>query len=131
LHTVKITDESHPYFGQELPGNCFYYDIFHRGTGGPDLFVIETPEGQQTILSTKVDTDHYWKQRRQQEIERLGADVGDTVLIKSGGAGNKRDFDWRIPHVITQIDAYGNVEWDDGAAWGFRPDVTMIEKAHK
>ncbi len=129
-HTVKITDPTHPYFNLELPGGCVYYDIYHQGSGGPDLFLFKSLEGEQRILSTQIDTDHYWEQRRQEEIRKLGANVGDTVRILRGGSGSsKANFDWNAPHVITKIDSSGGVVWDDGAASGFRPDVEVISKA--
>lgn len=126
-YTVKITDKDHKYFGQELPGACVYYDIYHQGNGGPDLFFIRTPEGEQNILSTSIDTGHYWNQRRQEEIDRIGANVGDMVRIIRGGSGGcDAGFDWNAPHVITKIDSSGHVEWDHGAAFGFRPDVEVL-----
>ncbi|QJD87884.1 hypothetical protein [Cohnella herbarum] len=130
MTTVKIIDPTHVLFGQELNGGCVYFDVYHQGSGGPDLFQIETPAGKQTILSTKIDTEHYWEQRRQKEIHRIGANVGDTVIIIRGGSGSsKANFDWKAPHVITKIDSSGNVEWDNGAAKGFRPDVEVISRA--
>ena len=127
---VRITDPEHRYFGQEFEGGCVYYDIYHQGSGGPDLFQIETPDGKQMILSTKIDEDHYWEQRRQKEIERLGANVGDTVMIlRSGSCSSKKGFRWSDPHVITKIDSSGHVEYDGGEAKSFRPDVSIISKA--
>ncbi|PWW01192.1 hypothetical protein DFQ01_11082 [Paenibacillus cellulosilyticus] len=130
MTTVKIVDSTHKYFGQELPGGCVYYDVYHQGSGGPDLFQIETPEGKQTILSNKIDEQHYWEQRRQLEIAKLGADVGDTVrIIRSGSGSSKANFDWKASHVITKIDSSGYVEWDNGDARGFRPDMEVISQA--
>lgn len=129
-NTVIITDPAHPFFNQEVSGDCAYYDVYHRGPSGPDLFLIETSEGKACILSTQIDQDHYWSQRRRQEIEKLGANVGDRVKITNPhSGGSKVVFDWDEPHIITKIDPYGNVEWDDGAAWGFRPDMIVIERA--
>jgi hypothetical protein len=130
MTTVKIVDSTHKYYGQELPGGCVYYDVFHKGSGGPDLFQIETPEGKQTILSTKIDEQHYWEQRRAAHIEKLGANVGDTVrIIRAGSCSSKASFDWNILHVITKIDSSGYVEWDGGEATSFRPDVEVVSRA--
>ncbi|MFB0841818.1 hypothetical protein [Paenibacillus oleatilyticus] len=128
-YTVKVTDPNHKYYGQELPGNCFYYDINHTGNS-PDLFILEAPEGSIRILSTQIDEDHYWNQRRETHIKRLGANVGDTVrIIRSGSCKSKANFDWSKPHVITKIDCNGYVEWDGGEAQSFRPDVELLEEA--
>lgn len=129
MTTVKITDPKHKYFGQELPGGCVYYDVYHQGKGGPDLFQIETPEGKESILSTKIDEKHYWEQRRQAVIAKLGANVGDTVRIIRGGSGGCiANFDWKAPHVITRIDSSGHVEWDNGDATGFKPDMEVLSR---
>jgi hypothetical protein len=130
--TVKVIDPTHPYYGQELPGGCVYYDIYHKGSGGPDLFQVETPEGKTTILSTKIDEVHYWEQRRQMEVALIGANVGDTVRIIRGGSGScVANFDWNAPHIITKIGTGGHVEWDNGDATGFRPEMKVISRAAK
>ncbi|OMF38786.1 hypothetical protein BK133_00865 [Paenibacillus sp. FSL H8-0548] len=130
MTTVKIIDPTHKYFGQELTGGCVYYDVYHQGNGGPDLFQIETPEGKQNILSTKIDEEHYWDQLKAIHIEQLGANIGDTVkIIRSGSCSSKANFDWRVPHVITKIDSSGYVEWDGGEATSFRPDVEVISRS--
>lgn len=126
MATIKVTDPKNPYCGQELEGGCFYYDIYHTGSS-PDLFLIKTPDGEKQILSTSIDTEHYWNQRRQEHIDKLGANVGDTVIITRSGSGySKRNFDISIPHKITAIDSSGYVKFDDGEATYFRPDVTKV-----
>ncbi|SFG06848.1 hypothetical protein SAMN05660649_00552 [Desulfotomaculum arcticum] len=124
---VRVIDPDSPYYGQEFEGGCVYYDVYHTGDS-PDLFLIKTPEGEKIILSTSIDTEHYWNQRRQEQIERLGANVGDTVIItRSGGGCFTRDFDCSKPHKITKIDSSGYVEFDGGLAKTFRPDVILVD----
>ena len=126
---VKVTDPASPYCGQEFEGGCFYYDIHHTGNS-PDLFIIKTPKGDERILSTQIDAEHYWEQRRQEHIERLGATVGDTVMIvRTGSSSSKRNFDLLMPHKITKIDSSGHVTFDDGEATCFRPNVKKVEEA--
>lgn len=126
MTTVKVIDPKSPYCGQELEGGCIYYDVNHTGSS-PDLFIIKTPDGEKQILSTSIDTKHYWNQKRDQEIERLGADVGDVVIItRPGSCYSKRDFDWLNPHKITEINSSGYVEFDGGEATSFRPDVIKV-----
>ncbi|WP_342477408.1 hypothetical protein NYE24_30635 [Paenibacillus sp. FSL H7-0350] len=129
---VKIIDPAHPYCGQELEGGIIYMDIYHRG-GRPDLYAVKSPEGKTVrLLTHQIDEAHYEAQELNQEIERLGANVGDTVLIiRSGSGGCTLDFDWKAPHVITKIDSSGHVEFDDNAAYGFRPDVQVISRAQE
>lgn len=125
---VRVTDPVSPYCGQEFEGHCCYYDIHHTGNS-PDLFIIKTLKGDERILSTQIDAEHYWEQRRQEEIEKLGATVGDTVMIGRTGSGSyKRNFDLLIPHKITKIDSSGHVTFDDGEATCFRPDVKKIKE---
>ncbi|GGF73172.1 hypothetical protein GCM10010912_17960 [Paenibacillus albidus] len=129
---VKVTDPSHPCFGQELEGGIIYYDIYHRG-GRPDLYEVSTPEGKRyRLLTHQIDADHYEAQELNEEIERLGAEVGDTVMvIRPGSGGSNAGFDWNASHVITRIDGSGHVEFDDKAAWGFRPDVQVLSKGEE
>ncbi|MEC0167399.1 hypothetical protein [Paenibacillus graminis] len=126
---VKIIDPNHPCFGQELEGSIIYYDIYHRG-GRPDLYQVKTPEGRiYRLLTDQIDEAHYNAQEIAEEVERLGANVGDTVLITRLGSGSiSAGFDFSIPHVITKVCCSGTVEFDNGAASGFRPDVTVITR---
>jgi hypothetical protein len=126
---VKIIDQNHPCFGQELEGGIIYFDIYHRG-GRPDLYQVETPEGKKyRLLTNQIDEEHYNAQELAEEVERLGANVGDNVMITRLGSGSyNAGFDFSSPHVITKIDCSGHVEFDNRAACGFRPDVTVITK---
>lgn len=125
---VRVTDPNSPYCGQEFEGYCFYYDIYHTGSS-PDLFIIKTQDGDKQIFSTGIDAEHYWNQRRDQEIERLGANVGDTVIIKRFGSGHSTSkFDATKPHLITNINSSGYVEFDNGEATTFRPDVQVVSE---
>jgi len=124
---VKITDPQHKYFGQELEGNVIYFDIHHIGGGGPDLYSITTPEGKMRVLTTQIDEEHYKAQEIARETKSLGANVGDTVkILRSGSCHSKSGFDWKAPHVITDINRSGYVEWDGGEAQSFRPDVEIV-----
>jgi hypothetical protein len=125
---VRVTDPTSPYCGQEFEGDCIYYDVYHTGNS-PDLFIIKTPKGDERILSTQIDAEHYWEQRRQEYIGKLGADVGDTVIIMRSGSGySKKDFDLTEPHKITKIDSNGYVTFDDAATY-FRPDIEVIHNS--
>ncbi|ULO07162.1 hypothetical protein H1230_30205 [Paenibacillus sp. 19GGS1-52] len=127
---VKIIDPAHACSGQELEGGIIYLDYYHRG-GRPDLYEVRSPAGKTyRLLTHQIDEAHYEAQEISEEVERLGANVGDTVLIiHSGSGGCNRDFDWKAPHVITKIDGSGHVEFDHSAAFGFRPDVQLLSKA--
>ncbi len=129
---VKIIDSTHECFGQELEGGIIYNDIYHRG-GRPDLYQVKTPEGKiYRLLTDQIDAEHYAAQEIAEEVERLGAVVGDTVMITRLGSGSQRaGFDFTIPHVVTKISASGNVEFDHGAASGFRPDVQVMERGNE
>jgi len=123
---VKVTDPKSKYFGQEFDGGRIYFDIYYTGNG-PDLFQIKTPDGSKRVLSTQIDTEHYENQELTEELERLGANVGDTVIItRSGGGCFRANFDMNLPHKITNIDCSGHVEFDNGEAKCFRPDVNVV-----
>ncbi len=126
---VKITDPNHPCCGQELEGGRIYFDIYHRG-GKPDLYQVKASEGGiYRLLTDQIDEGHYEAQEIAREVERLGANVGDTVLITRMGSGSSNaNFDIKEPHVITKISPSGSVEFDDKEASGFRPDVTVINR---
>jgi hypothetical protein len=126
---VKVIDPKSPYCGKEFEGGCLYYDVYHNGNS-PDLFIIKTPDGEKQILSTSIDNEHYWNQRRQEHIERLGADIGDMVIItRPGGGWSKKNFDISTPHKITAIDSSGYVNFDGEEATYFRPDVIKINES--
>jgi len=123
---VKITDKEHECFGQELEGFCFYYDYQHTGNS-PDIYIIKTPEGERKILSTQIDVEHYENQRLSKEIEKLGANLGDKVMIiETGSGGSRVGFDIKEPHVITKISPSGTVYFDNGMADMFRPKVKVV-----
>lgn len=117
---VKIIDPNHPCYGQELEGARIYFDYYHRG-GKPDLYQAKAPEGGfYRLLTHQIDEAHYEAQETAREIEGLGANVGDTVIItRMGSGGSEASFDLNKPHVITKISSSGTVEFDNRAAWGF------------
>lgn len=121
---VKIIDGK--YKGQILEGHRVYYDHLHTGSS-PDLFVIKTANREVTIASDCIDIPHYEKQLLQEELARLGANVGDVVqIIRYGSGYYKRDWDETLPHRITEITPIGYVVFDDGLAEMFRPDVIVL-----
>lgn len=124
---IKITDPSHEYFGRTFEGSCVYYDINHTGKS-PDLFIIKTPEGERQILSTQIDMVYYQTQMIDQVINKLGANIGDNVIIIRSGSGsyNPQSFVFNLPHKITGIKPTGHVQFDYGAAEIFRPEVVKV-----
>ena len=132
METIKITDTEDKYFGKELVGCCIYYDYGHNGgTEYPivDLFSATTPDGtSKRYLSTQIDVEHYEDQLFQKELIRLGAKVRDNVMIVREGSGSwGNGFDLNIPHEITKINKNGTVEFDNGDAKMFRPDVEIVK----
>lgn len=129
---IKIIDPAHECFGQELEGCLIYNDIYHRG-GRPDLYQAQDAEGiYHRLLTDQIDTDHYAAQEIAEETKRLGANVGDSVMIARLGSGTlKQGFNFKIPHVITRIYPSGNVEFDHGDACGFQPDVQVVEAGNE
>lgn len=124
---VRVTDPTHELFGQEVEGGIIYYDIHHRG-GRPDLYQVKTPEGKTyRLLTDQIDAEYYYAQEIAREVERIGANVGDSVLIIEPRSNHSRlGFDWKAPHVITKIDPSGNVDFDNGMASCFRPVVQIV-----
>lgn len=127
--TVKIIDKDSPYFGQEVEGHRWYYDHLHTGDS-PDLFVIQTSDGEKQILSTGIDIDHYKNQLLTREKNRLSASVGDEVMITKSGSGSFcRGWDISTPHFISEICSSGHIYFDgypNGGACIFRPEVQKI-----
>lgn len=124
---VKVIDPKHPLFGQEVEGGIIYYDIYHKG-GRPDLYQVKDDSGKSyRLLTDQIDEEHYYAQEIAEEVERIGANVGDTVLIIDPKSNHSRaGFEWNKPHVITKIDPSGNVEFDHGMASCFRPGVQIV-----
>lgn len=61
------------------------------------------------------------------EIQQLGANVGDVVkIIKRGSGWYNGTFDSSLDHKITGIDWTGHVEFDDGVAVMYRPEVEIV-----
>ena len=123
---VKITDTKHALSGRILPGGCIYYDIHHTGDG-PDLFRVIDGDKSYRLLSTQIDVDNYYAKELAKVVAKLGANVGDTVIIQRGGSGSFcAGWDSTKPHTITKISNTGNVEFDGGVRTGaslFRPTV--------
>lgn len=117
---VRINDPNSEYFGQEFDGGCVYYDLYHTGSS-PDLYIVKTPDGERRYLSTQIDEDHYKAQLFTEEVERLGAKVGDKVIItRTGGGTFRAGFKADEPHIITGIDYLGYVKFDNGTAECFK-----------
>lgn len=125
-YDIRVIDKNCLLYGKQLTGSILYYDIYHTGSG-PDLLQVQDEDGNKyRLLSNQIDINHYHKQEIAKETERLGAKVGDRVLITKTGSGSFRmGFDPEETHVITKIDCSGHVEFDNGAAEMFRPDVIL------
>jgi hypothetical protein len=125
MRKVKVIDGK--YSGQIFDGHRFYFDHLHTGNS-PDLFTIETPEGRVTITSDRIDVEHYEEQLMIEELERLGAKVGDTVnIIRSGSGSYRKGWNDTVSHKITRITSNGYIQFDDGMAEMFRPDVEVVQ----
>lgn len=124
MKKVKII--SGKYAGQIYDGHRFYYDYLHTGHS-PDLFTIITGDGEITITSDKIDVDHYEKQLLEEQIERLRANVGNFVrIIRSGSGSYCKGWNEKELHKITKVTSSGYVQFDDGLADMFRPDVEVV-----
>lgn len=124
MKQVKVI--SGKYEGQIFDGHRFFYDYQYTGSS-PDLFTIKTPDGDITITSDKIDVKHYEAQLLEEQLNRLGANVGDTVkIIRSGSGSYRRGWDDKALHKITKITSSGYVQFDDGLAETFRPDVEVV-----
>lgn len=122
----KVKVISGKYEGQIFDGHRFFYDYQYTGSS-PDLFTIKTSDGDVTITSDKIDIEHYEVQLLEEELERLGAKVGDVVKIIRAGSGSfMRGWDNKVPHIITKITSGGYVEFDNGMGKMFRPDVEVV-----
>ncbi|MBX9886661.1 MAG: hypothetical protein K2Y30_01850 [Flavobacteriaceae bacterium] len=128
MKTVLITDEKHPNHGQRLTGSIAYHDIYHTGNG-PDLYIAETVQGINIrLLSDQIDIKDYQRQEKQQTIDRLGVQEGDIVMISRMGSGSFcAKFDTSQPHLITAMSDNGNVEFDNGKANCYMPDMVKYD----
>jgi len=126
-YDIKVIDEKSLLYGKKLIGAIIYYDINHTGDSPDLLFAQDEEDKIYRLLSNQIDEDYYHEQEKDSEIRRLGANVGDRVIIiKSGSGYSKRDFDPKEPHVITKIDYTGHVEFDSGMGSMFRPTIKII-----
>jgi hypothetical protein len=63
------------------------------------------------------------------ELERLGAKVGDMVnIVRSGSGSYRHGWNDKDTHKITKITSNGYVQFDNGMAEMFRPDVEVIQE---
>jgi hypothetical protein len=122
---IKIIDQKSKYYGMELEGSRIYYDYAHTGNSG-DLYMANTDDGKIQFFTRQIDEKHYENQLLEKEVERLGANVRDVVVITRTGSGCYYPS-WVVgEHVITKIDSLGHVEFDNGKGTMFRPDVEKI-----
>lgn len=131
MFSVKITDPESQLFGKTLSLEMIYHDYKHTGNS-PDMIYAKDEEGTtHTFLSTSIDEEDLKRQQIQRAAEELGAQEGDKVLILSPRGANHYpvNFDFSIPHTITRISPSENVDFDNGAASFFRPNVQKIQEA--
>lgn len=128
MKTVLIIDKKHPNFGERLRGSIVYYDLYHTGNG-PDLYIAETAQGKEIRLITdQIDIEDYKSQEMKETILALGVKQGDVVMISRLGSGCVcSNFDLSQPHLITGMSYNGNVEFDNGKADCFRPDMVKYD----
>lgn len=124
---IRVTDKDHEFYGKEIEGSLFYYDVGHTGDSD-DLYVAKTPDGKEiTLLTRQIDEDYYNLQCLDNEIKELGANVGDKVrIIKSGSGCMSNGWKQEGIHEITKISSTGCVVFDNGAADMFRPKVKKV-----
>ena len=116
---VKITDPQDFNFGKEFEGQRV-----------SDVYVVTVRGKAKTYRADQVDVEYYDMQLADAIAEKLGANVGDTVIIKSlGDSGSHSGFwDHRGEHVISRILPDGFVEFDNGTASLLNPKVEKVEK---
>lgn len=124
MKKVKII--SGEYNGMIVDGHRFYLDHLHTGNS-PDLFEVYIDGERKVITSDKIDVAYYENQLLEDELKRLGAKVGDVVTISRTGSGSYQKG-WVVndKHTITNISSNGYVEFDNGVAKMFRPDVKIV-----
>lgn len=126
-YEIKVTDKKHPAFGKKLNGAIIYYDYAHTGSSPHLLHATDKEGNKYRLLSNQIDIEHYEAQEIAEEIERLGAKVGDIVrILRSGSGSYSGKWKSKGEHVITKIDPSGHVEFDNGEASMFRPDVEKV-----
>ena len=124
---LKVIDKNSEYFGQELDGEVFYFDIAHTGESD-DLYVAETKDGKSVnLLTSQIDEEYYKEQKLAEFIKELGANVGDSVEILEAGSGIY-SYGWNKEgiHKIVKIGLSG-VVFDNGDATIVRPRVRKVE----
>lgn len=134
--TVIITDKNDVNCGKEFPGWLAFHDVYYRGgTTLPveDLYLVTIDGQERRYVSSQIDVEHYKAQLLKEEIERIGAKIGDKVraLRETSGCYGKQYFDRKENkgfHTITNIDCYGNVTFDNGEANMFRPEIEVINE---
>jgi hypothetical protein len=129
IKEIRVIAPEHQLFGKTIKGAIIYFDHQHTGNSA-DLIAAYDPETglDHRLLSTQVDMDYYHEQELAEQIKRLGANVGDSVMVTRTGSGYPtHGFNKSLPHVITKISYDGYVEFDDYYEM-FRPDVQLIKE---
>lgn len=127
MFDIKIIDFESEFYGQTLKGSCFYYDINHTGDSD-DLYIAVTKDGRKIkLLSSQIDEEYYHSQELEKVIKKLGAKIGDKVVILETGSGSYSSY-WKQEgvHNITDIDSTGHITFDNGSATIFRPKVKVV-----
>jgi len=131
---VRIIDKNDVNCGKEFPGCLVYHDLYRRGgTNQPieDLYLVTIDGNERRYVSSQIDVEHYKAQLLKEEIESLGAKIGDKVKVlkDTSGSYGAKFFKRRDEigfHTITDITSSGHVSFDDGEAVMFRPKVEVI-----
>lgn len=134
--TVIITEKNDANCGKEFPGWLAFFDVYYRGgTGQPieDLYLVTIDGKECQYISSQIDVEHYQAQVLKNEIERLGANIGDKVKVvhDTSGCYGKAYYDRETQigsHTITGITYNGYVTFDNGEAEMFRPEVVVINE---
>ena len=111
---VRITDPKDFYCGQEFEGSIVYHDYLHgeRIDGKiQDLYSVTIAGKTASYLSHQVDVEYYEKQLRAAEVERLGADIGDTVIITMGSTLSRTSTDMATSASTTTWPVFSGPRW--------------------